>query len=87
MALAMVRRPAYQGDNGMAYQKLEVRGVELFFRPYAQYSATVRVRFTPRDATFSGSTAGSLAPRRRSDVSRARFPRRSDMRNARAEPS
>src|SRR5262249_49644193 len=40
----------HQGDFGMAYRKLEARDVELFFRPYAQYSAAVRVRFTPRGA-------------------------------------
>jgi hypothetical protein len=40
----------YQGDSGMAYRKIEVRDVELFFRPYAQYSAAVRVTFTPRGA-------------------------------------
>jgi hypothetical protein len=40
----------FQGDLGMAYRKLEARDVELFVRPYAQYSAAVRVRFIPKGA-------------------------------------
>lgn len=40
----------FQGDLGMAYRKLEARDVNIFFRPYAQYSAAARVRFTPKGA-------------------------------------